>query len=280
LISAFSGGVDSFFTLARHNGVSSNAVPRIEGVLLVHGFDVRLANSGYFTELIDRTAEVRQQFGVDLRIVRTNNQELKLQNWEHSFAAQLAACLHFFAGEFSEALIGSSEPYDALVLPWGSNPITDHLLSGGAFKIVHDGAGFSRTEKVELLAGIPATLKALKVCWEGKDQAQNCGECEKCVRTQLNFLAVGVSNPPCFDAPLDLRRIPRVSMKNDAVIAEFRAICDYADKHDLDEEWLRLLKLRIRRLTRIRRLSALTKKALAKLGLLEPARKLHRAMIR
>ena len=52
------------------------------------------------------------------------------------------------ADEFQYGLIGSSEPYDALVIPWGSSPITDYLLSGDRLSIVHDGAGFSRTDKV------------------------------------------------------------------------------------------------------------------------------------
>ena len=61
--------------------------------------------------------------------------------------------MQMFSAEFSHALVGSSEPYDALVLPWGSNPVTDRLLSGGRLAIVHDGAGFSRTDKISFLSG-------------------------------------------------------------------------------------------------------------------------------
>jgi hypothetical protein len=274
-IAAFSGGVDSLFTMLRHNLEPSVPPHRVDGALMVHGFDVFLKNTADFAELVERTAEIRETMGVSLRVVRTNSKELRLQTWAHSFAAELAACMHFCSAEFSEGLIGSSEPYDALVLPWGSNPVTDHLLSGGALKITHDGAGFSRTDKVAYLSGFPTAMRALKVCWEGARQARNCGVCEKCIRTQLNFLASGVADPPCFDSPLDLRRITSVAIPNDILLAEFRSICEYAERRGVEGEWLRLLRARVRRGTGDRTWKGLAKACLAKVGLLDSARKLR-----
>lgn len=271
-ISAFSGGVDSLFTVFSHTGNPCPTPPTAEGALLVHGFDVSLNNTKDFEELIDRTAGIRDATGVSLRLMRTNSKALGLQNWEDSFAAQLAACMHFCSSEFSVGLIGSSEPYDALVLPWGSNPVTDHLLSGGAMQIVHDGAGFSRTEKVAFLSRYPEALRALKVCWEGTHQGRNCGVCEKCVRTQLNLLAVGITNAPCFDGPLDFKRIAFIRMQNDAVLTEFRSICEYAEQQGIEAEWLDLLRARLRRGKANRTVKGSVKDLLRKFGLLEIAR--------
>ena len=102
-------------------------------------------------ELVDRTEPVRALTGARLCIVRTNSKELRLQKWEDSCGAQLAACLHLFSADFSHALIGGSDAYDELWLPWGTNPVTDHLLSGGRMAIVHDGAAFCRTDKIAFL---------------------------------------------------------------------------------------------------------------------------------
>ena len=245
-IGAFSGGVDSSFTLLRHGAKSGSPSYALDIVLMVHGFDIPLSMPAGFRELVDSTASIRESSGVGLRTVATNSKELGLQSWEHSYGAQLAGCLHLFSAEYSNALVGSSDPYDALLLPWGSNPVTDPLLSGGALRIVHDGAGFSRTEKVALLSRHPATLRSLMVCWEGEHKGRNCGVCEKCIRTQLNFLAVGVANPPCFGAPLKLSLIEHVSIRNDSVLAEFRSIAEYAHSHNLDADWLRLLRKRVR----------------------------------
>jgi hypothetical protein len=250
-MAAFSGGVDSTFTVLRNSPQSSRAPYTVDTVLLVHGFDVALSNPNDLRELIERTAPIRALTDVQLRIVRTNSKDLRLQDWKYSFASQLAACMHLFSAEFSTALIGSSEPYDALVLPWGSNPVTDHLLSGGDMAIVHDGAAFSRTDKVAALSGVPAAVQSLKVCWEGTQQGRNCGVCEKCVRTQLNFLAVGVTDPPCFDGPLDPRRIPGIALRNEALRAELASIVQYADARNIDEPWLRLLRERVHRVDRV-----------------------------
>jgi hypothetical protein len=275
-LSAFSGGVDSTFTLLRNNPRGDTPRYGVDTVVLVHGFDVALANSDALQELVDRTAPIREVTGARLRIVRTNSKELGLQKWEDSCGAQLAACLHLFSADFSHALIGGSDAYDELWLPWGTNPITDHLLSGGQMAIVHDGAAFCRTGKLELLAGVPAALGTLKVCWQGPDQGRNCGVCEKCVRTQLNLMAVGVVDAPCFDRPLDPRSIRTLSIATDLVLAELRSIVEYGERHHLDAEWFRALRTRVQkgrdRSGKRRGLRERVRRSLAKVHLLDAAR--------
>lgn len=267
-IAAFSGGVDSSFTLLRNSRHASHPHYAVDTVLLVHGFDVTLSNSGALRELIDRTRPIREAAGAQLVVVKTNSKELRLQNWAHSHAAQIAACMHLLSWEFANGLVGSGKSYEALVLRWGSNPVTDHLLSGGALKIVHDGAGFSRTEKVAFLSTSPAALQSLKVCWQGRHQGRNCGECEKCVRTQLNLLAAGVADSPCFDSPLDLRRIPQIPIWDDWQISELGSIVSFAERRNIDAEWLHLLRHRIGRGKNSMTLKQMTKRSLSKAGLL------------
>jgi hypothetical protein len=246
-LSAFSGGVDSTFTLLRNN--PQGPIPRygVDTVVLVHGFDVSLANSDALRELVDRTEPVRALTGTRLCIVRTNSMELRLQKWEDSCGAQLAACLHLFSSQFSHALIGSSDAYDELWLPWGTNPVTDHLLSGGQMAIVPDGAAFCRTSKIAWLSHVPAALRSLKVCWQGKDQGRNCGVCEKCVRTQLNLMAVGVTDVPCFDRRLDPRAIRELAIDSDLVLAELRSIIKYGERHHIDDDWFHVLRRRVQK---------------------------------
>jgi len=246
-ICAFSGGVDSTFTLLHAKARTVEPRYAVDTVLLVHGFDVFLSNDGALRELIGRTSAVREAAGVQLRVVRTNSKELRLQKWEHSHGLELAACLHLFSADFSNAMIASSKPYDALVLPYGSNPVTDHLLSGGSLRIVHDGAAFSRMDKIAFLMKEPAALRSLKVCWEGEHQGRNCGICEKCVRTRLNFMALGMSNPPCFDTPLDLQRIPNMWIDNDATLAEIKSILDYVRSRNMEAAWVQMLRDRFQK---------------------------------
>ena len=246
-IAAFSGGVDSTFTALRHKmKLAGTGSYNLDTVLMVHGFDVNLANAGHFDQLIQRTAPFLAKLGVPLRIVRTNSKELGLQIWEDTFGAQLACCLHQFSDEFEFGLIGSAEPYTDLHLPWGSNPITDGLMSGDGFAIVHDGRGYSRTDKIAVLVQYPAAVASLKVCWEGREQHQNCGVCEKCIRTQLNFLAAGHGYPACFESPFDLTLIDTIPIRNDVQFIELQSIADFAEARNIDAEWLNRLNNRLK----------------------------------
>ena len=113
-------------------------------------------------------------------------------------------------------------------------------------RIVHDGAGFSRTEKVAYIATNRTASKVVKVCWEGKELHKNCGVCEKCIRTQANFLAVGVTHPACFDAPLDPRQIKTMSLSDDVLCAELESIIVYAKTRGVTGKWLQSLQARVR----------------------------------
>ena len=246
-ISAFSGGVDATFTALRHaKFLSENVRYPLSDVLMVHGFDVELHNQVDFDQLTKRVSPLISKLDLGLRVVRTNSRDLKLQNWEDSFALELAACLHMLSEEFQYGLIGSSEPYNALVLPWGSSPVTDHLMSGNIFSIIHDGAGFSRTDKVAVINQHEIACETLKVCYAGMDQSSNCGRCEKCVRTQLNFMAAGVKKvPKCFPNPLNLDLINTIQISNEAQLAELVSIVGHADAHQVSGVWLDILRARI-----------------------------------
>ncbi|HTC52270.1 MAG TPA: hypothetical protein VK700_10065 [Steroidobacteraceae bacterium] len=241
-IAAFSGGADAIFTVLRH----ADDQFALNSVMLVHGFDVPTDRADLFGKLLQRQQPLLQRLNMRPRIVRTNIAELRIQNWHDSFLAQLSCCLHNYSHEFRFGLTAGGEPYDALVLPWGQNPCTDYLLSGDGFSIVHDGAAFSRTEKIALIAKDPVATQAVKVCWEAADLSTNCGICEKCIRTRLNFKAVGVDRPSCFDGELTLEQIRRIGFGNDSQRAAFRSILDYADSQGLSGDWLDAVRMCLR----------------------------------
>src|SRR5215470_11250928 len=68
-ICAFSGGIDSTFSLLRSKARSAEPRYAVDTALLVHGFDVFLSNTDALRELIDRTRPVLDAAGVRLRIV-------------------------------------------------------------------------------------------------------------------------------------------------------------------------------------------------------------------
>src|SRR5690606_34326214 len=113
--------------------------------------------------------------------------------------------------------------------------------------MIHDGAGYSRIEKVAEIARHPIAVACLKVCWAGADQSANCGSCEKCIRTRLNFLAAGVTaTPACFDREFDPALIRSVALDNDLQKMEFDLNLQYALKHGRTGAWIAPLQERLR----------------------------------
>jgi len=230
-IQAFSGGVDANFTLVNNHIRRGKGGLDIDAAMLVHGFDVDFEDRETFARLRDLYEKQLDQYGVKLETVRTDSKIACTQSWDYSTAAQLAACLHNFSGAYGRGVIGSSEPYEALVIPWGSSPITDHLLSGDRMRIIHDGAGFSRTEKVAFLNEHSKDLKYLRVCWAGAQQDRNCGKCEKCLRTRMNFAGVGNRSPECFDTPFDDEMLKGFRPDIHLHLKEVEGVMRYLDKH-------------------------------------------------
>lgn len=242
-VSLFSGGVDSSFTLLRHCGaLAGRATCRIAAAVLIHGFDVPLANSDAFAVVRDSARRALGSIGVPLACVKTNWREVACRNWENEFAAGLAACLHQFAGIGEIGLVGSAEDYAHLHLPWGSNPITNGLLSGGALRIVTDGAGYTRSEKVALIARSPVFVDNLRVCWEGTVTGRNCGRCEKCLRTQLNFLAIGHAPGIAFAERPTAWRLLTLRAPSNVQLAYLREIDEAASRQGVGASWRLFLR--------------------------------------
>jgi hypothetical protein len=245
-ISAFSGGVDGTFTAIRHkHKLLGNGSYPLTDVMLVHGFDVPLGKPEAFDLLLQRIRPFVDELGLGMKVIRTNLKEASGQYWEDSFGVQLAACLHNYSDDFNFALMGSGEPYSNIFYPWGSTPATDYLMSGDQMQLILDGSAYTRTEKIETLRHYPTALRTLKVCWEGGNQERNCGVCEKCIRTKLNLLAVGVSDAPCFDEELDPEQILKIRLINDAQLLELQTIYSYVEKRKIAGLWVDNLKRRI-----------------------------------
>lgn len=61
--------------------------------------------------------------------------------------AALAGCLQLMNNTFNEGRIPGTHSYEALLLPWGSNPLTDPLLSTESMSIIYDCLTHNRNDK-------------------------------------------------------------------------------------------------------------------------------------
>ena len=214
-VANFSGGIDSAFTVVRHSlQLCGMDTVRPEAVLVVHGFDVPLADQATFARLLDRLQPVMEQFGLHRYVVRTNLKEMAVQDWLDSYSAQLVSCLHTVCHRHSTALVASDGYAQSPLIDFGGNPISVPLLSTSRMNILYDGAQIGRTDKVAFLANYPQVRRSLKFCWQGPDPASNCGRCPKCLLTYLNFRAIGVESPECFDFPISEDAVGTFSIRN------------------------------------------------------------------
>ena len=238
---AFSGGVDSVSTLIRHlDGHMGRRTVRPVAAVMIHGFDIPLSEETAFETARGAAGAILADLGVPFSVVRTNWRETIRRRWEMEFGSGLMACLHQFAGPATVGVIGSDGDYGRAVLPWGSNAVTNQFLSSGDFEIQTDCAGLTRTERVALISRYPAIAARLRVCWEDARSGRNCGRCEKCMRTNLNFLANG-TDPYCFDRRPTSMEILGIRARSAIQIGYFEEIVDSARKHGIDERWVSVL---------------------------------------
>ena len=133
----------------------------------------------------------------------------------------------------------------------GSNAATDYLLSNGSMDIVHEGAGFCRSEKVALILENSWVIPSLQICWSGKERFKNCGACEKCIRTRLNFIACGMKNPSCFELPFSPKMIDSLFVINADQLYELHSIAEFARNRGVKTQWLKKLNKRIQFLKKL-----------------------------
>ena len=162
-IAAFTGGIDSCFTVWRHRtGHCGRWQRKVEAGLFVHGFDIPLKQEEAFERASSRARDTLSSLGVRLLTMATNLKEM-IPDWSYTHGAGLASCLMLTQRRYSVGLIGSSFSYSDLETPWGSNTITDHLLSSQRFQVIHDGAAFERSEKIQRSATCPRDAESQSV---------------------------------------------------------------------------------------------------------------------
>jgi len=243
---SYSGGVDSSFTIWQHaSGLAGHRSRRITHAVFVHGFDIPLSDAESFETGCRRAGPLLSGLGISLVPLRTNFREALPDRWEQAYGPALAACFHQLRPHCGEALLASSRSYDALIFPAGSNVITDPLLSSAGLTVVEDGAGLNRCKKIAKLAGWPAGVEALRVCWQGERRDRNCGECEKCVRTMYNFLAAGLPVPPCFDRTPTPALLQRVRLRSPILAEEWAQLLLVAERNGIGARWVDVVRRKV-----------------------------------
>ena len=208
VLTAFSGGVDSSFTVWRHR--TGRAGPRARGLqaaVMVHGFDIPLEEEEGFVRAAARAKAMLDSVGLPLLTMATNLRALR-QRWPDSWAVSLVACFMVLQKAYSTGLVADECGPDWHG-PSPASPHTEGLMSCDAFQVVNDGHLVDRLDKLRELAEWPEALRHLRVCYRDERYDRNCCICGKCMRTILAFRALGLPLPACFERDVTVRDILR-----------------------------------------------------------------------
>jgi hypothetical protein len=238
----FSGGVDSFYSVLRH-------LDRITHLVFVHGFDIPIDNVDLGERARVAAREAALALGKPLIEVSTNVRQLSNTRveWQTEYhGAALASVGHALADLLGELIIPGSYA-EADLHPWGTHPDLDKWWSGSGVTFEHDAVDVTRPEKVRALAQHQVALDHLRVCFKNKNNAYNCGRCEKCLRTMIALASAGALEQ-CKTLPghVDARTIRRMGVNSEAahlfVTENIRAI-EALPAEARDEELLKALKV-------------------------------------
>ena len=175
---AFSGGVDSFYTLLKLREGLTHAV-------FMAGFDMPLNLSESIGALTDSYSRLMKDLGLTFIVGSTNVRTfVNSVDWTNAHGPALGATALFFKQSLERFYIPSS--YERATYPrWGTHPELDPLLSTESLSFEHHGSDANRVKKLETVTQAPETYERLRVCWIQTLGLKNCGECEKCLRTMI-----------------------------------------------------------------------------------------------
>lgn len=205
----FTAGVDSLHSVLRRRD-------EIDELVFVHGFDLPADPADPLTAMVSaRVRDAAALIGLPLIELQCNLATLSGGfgiHWEDYHGAAMATVAHLLAPRYSTVLVPATTTYDCLY-PLGSHPLLDPLWSSDAVAIVHDGADATRLDKISAIADHPAAQRHLRVCCENRDDAYNCGVCEKCLRTSVGIRIAGCADRfETLPAPT-LRQVAGVELK-------------------------------------------------------------------
>ena len=182
---AFSGGVDSFYSLLRYPGP-------IGALVYIEDYDMPTNGRSWPGRFDSWLRAIGRATGIRTILVRTNLKRHPTflgTSWYAAHGACIAAVGHLLANHFDTLVLSSSVSRDSTEA-CGTHWSLDPLWSSERLRVMSFGEP-RRPEKLLDIAAEPIAQQFLRCCWEHLNGRMNCGECEKCLRTQLILEGAG-----------------------------------------------------------------------------------------
>lgn len=211
----FSGGLDSLCTSLRYQDQKQ---------LLITAFghyDTPLQDAHLWNNIRNMMTNFARQYGHENAFFKSNYHDIlnleklnqlspRITNWRIEAVeglgwAGLVAPLLVAKGCTKLLIASSSDLWHPF--PLAANPFVDDNISFAGITVKHDAFDVTRVNKCDFIANFcnQNNLSELfvRVCQHEKE-GKNCSKCDKCLRTILDFLAVG-ENPQRFGFVLSIK---------------------------------------------------------------------------
>lgn len=184
----FSGGVDSFYS-------AITQLDRITHLIFVLGFDIAVDNTELAEQALTAARDAAKDLGKPLievtTTVRSAFGEILGVPWGYLFHGPCLAHVGLALSPHLSTVIIPSSNIREQMEPWGTHPDLDPLWSSGAVAFEHDGLEADRFAKIRRISDSEPAMNHLRVCWQNRNSSYNCGECYKCIRTQVGLKIAG-----------------------------------------------------------------------------------------
>ena len=230
-IMCFSGGLESVATLYRHyKGLAGRNNRNIKKLLAITGARDLSSRRGYsdksyqefYNKKMNRMESISNDLGFNVVHVLTNLTDTDtIFEWGDEFIALFVSIMMLYQDNYNNLIMASDEfvGQDSIVVPHGSNPISNNFLQSNKFKLITDGQFMTRLDKLETIKDWDFALKNMLACDECYTETNKlCGKCYKCLVTKLNYKALNYN--------IDFNEIYDDPSFN---LEEYDWICEYAN---------------------------------------------------
>jgi hypothetical protein len=180
----FNGGVESFYTLLKH-------LTEIGSLVFVPDLEIMQKNDGPPQgDILKFLKHPAKELRKELVEMKTNlmsffrcfggNRELDRDIVYAVVGVMLSHHLSKLYIPIKHAHFESLQRSD-------SYPIFDSVLNSDRIYFNCDGAGVSRSAKIEAILANDTIMDTIRVCWENPARGYNCGRCKKCSRTMNRY---------------------------------------------------------------------------------------------
>jgi hypothetical protein len=236
-----SGGIDSL-ALLRYNRLNypvSHPMSIKDGILVC---GLELNDEKKFDYVKEKLRSIADDANISLIPIYTNVRYLD-DDWSFWDSAFEGACFASIAHALSNRILSISIASTHNIQyshPHGSHPMLDENYGSYDLKIKHELLTLSRFDRTKLLAEWDAAIHNLRVCNRTKlytSDTLNCGRCEKCVRTMLSLLVLGVleKSRSFPDNNVSAEVISSLPLLNDTTYPFYPELIDLLEKAGRDD---------------------------------------------